>query len=197
ARVWFSVQPIAGGATPVQMPVASSATWSHHTIPLDQVRGSLASFGKLNFMGERVGQKFYVDNVQLVARGSGTIPSQPVVPSYDAVVTMYSSASAYDVYVPRSYDGTHRTPTRLLLWMHGCGGQAYGDAWTVSPGGSQSWITVSVGGRDYGCWDVDHDSAIVLAALADVKHRLNVDARRVVIGGYSSGGDLAYRTAFY
>ena len=37
----------------------------------------------------------------------------------------------------------------------------------------------------------------VLAAIDDVKRRLNVDPRRVFIGGYSSGGNLAYRTAFY
>jgi len=30
-----------------------------------------------------------------------------------------------------------------------------------------------------------------------VKKRLNIDPRKVVIGGYSSGGDLAYRTALY
>ena len=37
----------------------------------------------------------------------------------------------------------------------------------------------------------------VLAAIANVKTHFNVDPRHVVIGGYSSGGDLAYRTAFY
>ena len=81
--------------------------------------------------------------------------------------------------------------------MHGCGGTAYGDAWSASPGGAQSWLTVSVGGRDGACWNVNTDSTLVLAALADIKKRVNVDPRRVVIGGYSSGGDMAYRTAFY
>jgi dienelactone hydrolase len=56
---------------------------------------------------------------------------------------------------------------------------------------------VSVGGRDGACWNIGTDTTLVLAALDDVKTRLNVDPRRVTIGGYSSGGNLAYRTAFY
>ncbi len=37
----------------------------------------------------------------------------------------------------------------------------------------------------------------VQAAIANVKTHFNVDPRRVILGGYSSGGDLAYRLAFY
>jgi predicted esterase len=37
----------------------------------------------------------------------------------------------------------------------------------------------------------------VLAALADVKTHFNINPRRAILGGYDSGGDLAYRTAFY
>jgi predicted esterase len=35
-----------------------------------------------------------------------------------------------------------------------------------------------------------------MAALADFETHFNVDRRRVILGGYSSGGDLAYRTGF-
>jgi poly(3-hydroxybutyrate) depolymerase len=37
----------------------------------------------------------------------------------------------------------------------------------------------------------------VLAAIADMKTHFNIDPRSVILGGYSSGGDLTYRTAFY
>lgn len=47
------------------------------------------------------------------------------------------------------------------------------------------------------CWDPDTDQGKVLAAIADLKTHFNVNPRRVILGGYSSGGDLAYRTAFY
>ena len=33
-------------------------------------------------------------------------------------------------------------------------------------------------------------------AIADVKTHFNIDPRQVVLGGYSSGGDLSYRIAF-
>lgn len=36
-----------------------------------------------------------------------------------------------------------------------------------------------------------------MAALADFETHFNVDRRRVILGGYSSGGDLAYRTGFF
>ena len=35
-----------------------------------------------------------------------------------------------------------------------------------------------------------------MAALADVETHFNVDRHQVILGGYSSGGDLAYRTGF-
>jgi predicted esterase len=139
----------------------------------------------------------FAARVEPTADRHASFPSDPVTPALGTVVSMDSGAGPYFLYVPTTYDVTHRTPTQLLLWMHGCGGEGLGETWTVSPGGAQRWITLSLGGRDRGCWDVDHDPALVMAALADVKTHLNVDARRVVIGGYSSGGDLAYKTAFY
>jgi predicted esterase len=68
----------------------------------------------------------------------------------------------------------------------------------VSPGGAgQSWISLTVGGREDDCWDPNSDSAKVLAAIANLKTHFNIDPKRVVLGGYSSGGDLGYRLAFY
>ena len=64
-------------------------------------------------------------------------------------------------------------------------------------GSEQSWISLSVGGRDGGCWNTTSDPARVMTAVAYIKTRFNIDSKRVLIGGYSSGGDLAYRTIFY
>jgi pimeloyl-ACP methyl ester carboxylesterase len=102
----------------------------------------------------------------------------------------------YRIHVPANYDASHNTPTTLFVWMHGCGGEADGDLYNVAPydGG---YIAISLLGRDGGCWDVNNDPAKVLAAIADVKTHFNINPRRVILGGYSSGGDLAYRTAFY
>jgi predicted esterase len=128
---------------------------------------------------------------------STTFPTAPIAVRKNEVVALNSTASPYFLVVPDAYDESHNTPTQLFIWLHGCGGQAANDARVVSPGGSQSWLTVSVGGRDGGCWNAGNDASLVLAALDDVTQHLNVDPRRVTIGGYSSGGNLAYRTAFY
>jgi pimeloyl-ACP methyl ester carboxylesterase len=202
SSVRLGVETLAGSAgTQVVVPVTT--TWSTQTIKLDSLKGALTRFGKINWIGPVAGQTFYVDNITIVAKkvtttsGTASFPTAPLTVSKNTVVTLNSSASPYFLVVPTAYDATHKTPTKLFVWLHGCGGYAANDARVVSPGGSQSWITVSVGGRDGACWNVGSDATIVLAALDDVKRRLNVDPRRVVIGGYSSGGNLAYRTAFY
>jgi pimeloyl-ACP methyl ester carboxylesterase len=130
--------------------------------------------------------------------GSGSsVPANPVPFQKGQPFTLTSPRSNYWVFVPGSYDGSHRTPIALLVWMHGCGGESAGDIYTVDPGGAQDWITIAPGGREGDCWNPGADQELVLAAIASVKTHFNVNPRRVILGGYSSGGDLAYRLAFY
>jgi pimeloyl-ACP methyl ester carboxylesterase len=209
SSVRLALETLAGGASGASATIPVTTTWTRQTVKLTALQGSLAKFGKIDWIGAQSGQTFYVDNVLLVPKTaaatppppppppSSTFPSAPLTVTKSNVVGLSSSLGPYSLYVPSSYDATHRTPTKVLLWLHGCGGNAYGDAWAISPGGTQSWVSVSVGGRDGACWNVGTDVPLALAALDDVKRRLNVDPRRVVIGGYSSGGDMAYRTAFY
>jgi pimeloyl-ACP methyl ester carboxylesterase len=118
---------------------------------------------------------------------------QPVAYAKDKPFTITTAQGGnYWVNVPGSYDAT---PQTVLLWLHGCGGKSEIDTPIVSKAGSRRFITVAPGGREGDCWAED-DMGSVLAALADVQQHFNVDPRRVVIGGFSSGGDLAYRTAF-
>lgn len=124
-------------------------------------------------------------------------PIKPVPYSPDEVLKLDSGRSAYWAYVPNSYDDTHKTAIPLFVWLHGCGGESRWDIYTVSPGGSQSYISIAVGGREGGCWNMSKDPASVKAAIADVKSHFRINPHRVVIGGYSSGGNLAYKTAFY
>lgn len=130
------------------------------------------------------------------AGATAAVPTSPVAFEKGTPLKLTSAASDYWVYVPESYDASGNTPTKLFVWMHGCGGDSSGDIWTVSPGGAQDWISVSVGGRDGGCWSMGSDGPKVLNAVSDVETHFNIDSRRVILGGYSSGGDLAYRTAF-
>ena len=118
-------------------------------------------------------------------------------------------SGSYYVTTPPSYDETGSTPMRLLVWMHGCGGEAEGDSYemitsnklngkgeTVDNDG-RDFIVISIGGTDGGCWNPDTDVVKVLMAIADVTTHFNIDRRHIFLGGYSSGGDLAYRTIFY
>jgi hypothetical protein len=128
-----------------------------------------------------------------------TVPTDPI--SYDAGTPfeVTSGAVPYWAFVPDSYDPSNLTPAPLLIWLHGCGGESSGDIWVVDPGASgepQDWLTIAVGGREGGCWSPSADEAKVMAALADVETHFNINRQRVVLGGYSSGGDLAYRTGF-
>lgn len=126
-----------------------------------------------------------------------SFPSDPLPFEKDTVLALGTAATSYWAYVPAGYDDTHATPTALFVWLHGCGGRSQDDISTVSPGGDQSYIAVAPAGREGDCWDVSADPARVERTIADVQTHFNVDPRRVVLGGYSSGGDLAYRTAFY
>jgi hypothetical protein len=125
-----------------------------------------------------------------------TVPTAPLAYQVNTPEDVTDRQSDYWVDVPPSYDGSNQTPETLLVWMHGCGGEAEGDTWEISPGDDRSYIAISIGGRDDDCWDPDTDVPMVLAAVADVKTHFNINPRRVIIAGYSSGGDLAYRTIF-
>jgi pimeloyl-ACP methyl ester carboxylesterase len=147
------------------------------------------------------------------AATSPTGAPSPPAPTPTPVCTPSSGPLAYTVeepfhhvgecgdeyfgFVPASYDAS--SPMPLLIWMHGCGGEAEGDAWTVgayTEEAGHGWLTLSLGGRDGDCWTPSVDEAKVIAALADFEAHFNVNAHRVILGGYSSGGDLAYRTGF-
>jgi len=122
-----------------------------------------------------------------------TVPPDPIAYTPD---TPFQNGDDW-IDVPQAYDGTNQTPIELLVWLHGCGGYSSGDIWMVSPGGAQSWISLAVGGEEGSCWDVDNDPARVLASIDAIETHFNIARKHVVIGGYSSGGDLTYRTAFY
>jgi predicted esterase len=131
-------------------------------------------------------------------RPTDTTPPHPIAFTKDTDSHQVAAGSDYWLFVPDAYDASHRTPSELFVWMHGCGGDSQGDLDTYA-NSDQSYIMISLDGAraDDGCWDVNGDPAKVLSAIADVEDKFNIDQRRIVIGGYSSGGDLAYRTAFY
>ncbi len=135
-----------------------------------------------------------------VAPPKSTVPTDPIAHPADEPFAVNAGAVHYYGFVPSSYDATNQTATPLLVWLHGCYGEAEGDAWVVDPDEGQEWLTLSLAGREGGaegvCWVPSVDEAKVMAALADFETHFNVDRQRVILAGYSSGGDLAYRTGF-
>lgn len=132
-----------------------------------------------------------------------TVPTDPIAHPTDEPFAVSDGAVHYYGFVPGSYDASNQTATPLLIWLHGCDGEAEGDAWVVDPGAEgapQDWLTLSLAGREGGaegvCWTPSVDEAKVMAALADFETHFNVNPQRVILAGYSSGGDLAYRTGF-
>ncbi len=130
-----------------------------------------------------------------------TVPTDPIPYPVTEPFSYSGGGAEYSAFIPRGYDATNQTPTTLFVWLHGCGGEAEGDAWVVDPGTDeeveQDWMTLSLGGRDGGCWNpLAETEPLLLAAIADFETHFNVNRRRIILGGYSSGGDLAYRTAF-
>jgi predicted esterase len=145
--------------------------------------------------------------------GPTQIPSDPITISPDTPTLVDDSyageTGSYYVATPPKYDATGNTPMRLLVWMHGCGGEAKGDTYEMIASNkldahgetqdddNRDFIVISIGGTDEGCWDPNTDVIKVLMAVADVTTHFNIDRRHIFIAGYSSGGDLAYRTIFY
>lgn len=135
-------------------------------------------------------------------RPTSTVPTDPIPYPVAKPFFHAGGGAEYWAFVPRSYDPNNETPMTLLVWLHGCGGYSEGDALVLDrpaeEGGEQDWMMLSLGGRDGGCWDpLAKTEPLVMAALADFETHFNVDRRRVILGGYSSGGDLAYRTGFF
>ena len=123
---------------------------------------------------------------------ASSVPSAPIPFTVDAPFVVAGSWAE----IPSSYDRSHQTATPLLVWLHGCGGYSKYDIADVAAAPTGGYLTIAVGGRENGCWDVNADDALVLAAIAEMRAHFNVAPSRIVLAGYSSGGDLAYRTAF-
>ncbi|WP_345522498.1 CARDB domain-containing protein [Nocardioides conyzicola] len=105
----------------------------------------------------------------------------------------YTDASgSYWVYVP---DDGSDAPYRVLIWLHGCGGD-HGDIWGAADYWGYHYIAIVPDGAEGGCWSMSTGPDRVLRTVASLTAHFDIDPRRVVLGGYSSGGDLAYRTAF-
>ncbi len=118
---------------------------------------------------------------------------------YDFFELVSSDDVHHTVRLPKlpAYDANNPQPYPLFVALHGCGDTADNHGkWSAVPWegtyrDEQSYIALSVGGRDGTCWQMT-DDPIVFAAIARVRECFWVHQKKIVIGGYSSGGQLAY-----
>ncbi len=111
---------------------------------------------------------------------------------------MAHGASTYWARLPKGYDLNAPTAVPLIVMLHGCGDNAQNFvSWGAVPydlRANQSYIGVAMElGRDGQCWDIGADGPKVMAAIADVRKYFFADQRKITIGGFSSGGILAYK----
>lgn len=169
--------------------------WSGYHFTLDPTSNYTVDDPKMSWL-----KPYFVTTPAVVdasVQGPLTVPSAPIAFSKNSSFTLVTAGVTSWAYVPSSYDSSHNTPTKLFVWLHGCGGKSQYDIDMVSPGGTQSWISLAVGGREGGCWsNLNTDGPKILAALTDIKTHFNIDPKRVVVGGYSSGGDIGYPLIF-
>jgi poly(3-hydroxybutyrate) depolymerase len=141
-------------------------------------------------------------DVAAEARSDGAVDAGPppttsctITKDSNGFFTRTSSEGSYVAYVPASYNGE---PMRVIVGLHGCGDNAYNFAtWGVNPyatRSTQNHIGLSIGGRDGTCWNTSgDDDAKVMAAVEDIATCFYVHQRKVVLAGFSSGGDLTFR----
>jgi pimeloyl-ACP methyl ester carboxylesterase len=136
-----------------------------------------------------------------VPEGPGPAPSKVCAQNKDAMgfFTLKSSKSDYVVRLPVGYSVANPTPYPMLVAVHGCGDSAANfAAWgatTYKSRPTQTYIAISIGGRDGACWEPTTDEALVQAAIDDVRQCFFVHQRKIALAGYSSGGLLAYQIA--
>lgn len=115
------------------------------------------------------------------------------------------------IYVPSSYDP--ETPTPLIMLLHGYGatGQIQEDYMQFAPIADEfgfiylhpDGLTDLLGNQYWNATDAccdafdanPDDSGYLRALIEEIRSQLNVDDRRVYIGGHSNGGFMAYRMA--
>ena len=113
------------------------------------------------------------------------------------------SVQPYGVIIPDSYDGTK--PVRLDLVLHGRGGTLNevsfiashdADAKSKPVPPEQNYITLEVFGRVNNAyrWAGETD---VFEALASVQQRYKIDAKRIVLRGFSMGGAGAWHLGLH
>ena len=110
-------------------------------------------------------------------------------------LTQRTATNAYLAYVPTSYD--LNKPTPMVVALHGAGDTASNYLQAIWKGNADTRgfiVIVPEASKAYmsGFTWLGGDDDTVAAALADVQTCYSVDAKRVILDGFSAGGTMAY-----
>jgi pimeloyl-ACP methyl ester carboxylesterase len=114
------------------------------------------------------------------------------------------SVQPYGVTVPESYDGTH--PVRLYVWLHGRAARLSEAEFLYSfpnqgpskpPVADAGQIQLDVYGRWNGAGYHFAGEADVFEAMAAVQKRYKIDGARILLRGFSMGGEGAWNLAVH
>ena len=110
-------------------------------------------------------------------------------------LTQRTAMNAYLAYVPVSYD--MNKPTPLVVALHGAGDTASNYFQAIWKGNADTRgfiVIVPEASQAYsgGFTWLGGDDDTVAAALADVQTCYSIDAKRVILDGFSAGGTMAY-----
>jgi pimeloyl-ACP methyl ester carboxylesterase len=114
------------------------------------------------------------------------------------------SVQPYGVTVPASYDG--KTPVRLYVWMHGRQNNTTESEFLFAfpnsgpgrpPVADNGQIQVDVFGRINSAGYHWAGEADIFEAIAAVEKRFRIDEKRIVLRGFSMGGEGAWHIALH
>ena len=114
------------------------------------------------------------------------------------------SVQPYGVTLPASYDG--KTPTRLYVWMHGRQNNTIETEFLFNfpnsgpgrpPVADNGQIQLDVFGRINGAGYHWAGEADVFEAIAAVEKRFHIDEKRIILRGFSMGGEGAWHIALH
>src|SRR5215469_8667037 len=118
--------------------------------------------------------------------------------------TIDGSVQPYGVTVPASYDGTK--PTRLYVWLHGRQNNTIETEFLSAfpnsgpgrpPVADNGQIQLDVFGRVNSAGYHWAGEADVFVAIAAVQKRFKIDERRILLRGFSMGGEGAWHIALH
>jgi polyhydroxybutyrate depolymerase len=114
------------------------------------------------------------------------------------------AGGTYRVALPPGWDGHSRLP--VLIFLHGFNGKApdvLADPAITGPAAAQGFLLVAPNGL-HGNWShqgspspARDDRTFLRSVEADVKRRWPVDARLVVLGGFSAGASMVWDMACF